>query len=140
MPVTAADTGYGTTFAIGDGASPEVFTAVAEVTNISPPSRSRDTLEATNLLSPDEYKEFIAGMAESGDATIAINYIPAVSHVLMTAFEAKGGNYQIVMPGDIGLTFAGIVTGFEIGELSPEKMTATFTIKGSGKAAMSDES
>ena len=140
MPVTAADTGYGSTFAIGDGASPEVFTVVAEVTSITPPSRSRDVEDATHLLSPDEYKEFIAGMSESGDATLGLNYIPAVSHVLMAAFEAKGGNYQIVMPGDIGLTFAGIFTSFDIGELTNGKMTASCTIKGSGKATMSDES
>jgi len=136
MTATAADIGYNASFGIGDDADPIVYTLVGEVTNITPPGRTRATIDATHLKSPDEYLEYIAGMAETGDATITINFVPNATDVLVTAFEAKTGRFQILFPSGVKLTFAGIVTAYEFGELSTEKMTATFTVKGSGKAVL----
>jgi len=45
----SAAIGWDSEFAIGDGGSPEVFTAVAEVTSISPANISRDTVDATHI-------------------------------------------------------------------------------------------
>jgi hypothetical protein len=136
MTTTAADIGYNASFAIGDDEDPIQYTLVAEVTNISPPGRTRGTIDATHLKSPDEYMEFIAGMAESGEASITLNFVPNATDVLVTAFEAKTGNFQILFPSGVKLNFAGIVTGYEFGELSTDKMTATFTVKATGKAEM----
>ena len=136
MTATTADIGYNSSFGIGDGADPEVFTLVAEVTSISPPGRTRSTIDATHLKSPNEYMEYIAAMAETGEASIGINFVPTHTDVLVTAFEAKAGNYQILFPNGVKLTFAAIVTAYEFGELSTDKMTATFTVKGTGKATL----
>lgn len=136
MTETAAKIGYDSTYAIGNGADPEVFTVVAEVTSISPPGRTRDVSEATHLQSPNKYKEFIAGMSEGGEATITLNFVPAATDALVTAFEAETGNHQITFPNDVTLTFAGIVTSYEVGELSTDKMSATMTVKSTGKAVL----
>jgi hypothetical protein len=136
MTATAADIGYNASFGIGDTADPIVYTIVGEVTNITPPGRTRGTIDATRLKSPDEYLEYIAGMAETGEATITMNFVPSATDLLVTAFEAKSGSFQVLFPNGIKLTFSGIVTAYEFGELSIDKMTSTFTVKGSGKAVL----
>jgi len=135
MPATTAELGYGARFGIKSGAT---YDYGAEVTSLTPPSMTRDTVDATHLESPDAYKEFIAGLKETGEASITINYAPSGSDALITAFEAGAGEFRILFPGGaLALDFAGIVTGYEIGDLvATDKMSATFTVKGTGKASI----
>lgn len=136
MPASAAALGNRARFGIkGAGAT---YVYVAEVSAISPPSWSRDTVEVTHLESPDGFKEFIAGLADGGEASITLNYVPAASDALLTAFLAPVDDFRILFPSaTVALDFAGIVTGYEIGELTPEgEMTATFTVKATGQPAL----
>lgn len=136
MPASNARSGYGARFGIMGAGSLYVY--VAEVTNITPPSLSRDTIEVTNLESPDQFKEYIASLADGGEATITINYIPAVSDALMTSFLAPVDTFRILFPsGTVALDFSGIVTGYEIGDVvADDKLSATFTVKATGKPAI----
>ena len=128
--------GYNSTFGI-EGGTPGTYVAVAEVTSITPPGVTRDTPEVTHLKSADQFKEFIAGLAEGGDASININFVPSATDVLLAAFNAREGNFQIVFPNGVKMNFAGIVTGWEIGEVvSGEPMTASFTVKQTGAATL----
>lgn len=115
------------------------YTMVAEVVSISVPSMSRETVDVTHLGSDDKTKEFIAGLKESGEAVITINFVPSVADVLVTAFEAEEGDFRILFPsGTVALDFHGIPTEYAIGELvKDDKMSATFTVKASGKATLS---
>lgn len=136
MAASSADTGYNAQFGIKGGSS--TYTYVAEVVSITPPGMTRETVDVTHLESDDEYREFIAGLKDLGEASITINYLPATSDALVTAFEAGKGDFRILFPsGAVGLDFAGIVTGYEIGDVvADDKMSATFTVKGTGKAAL----
>jgi hypothetical protein len=134
MPETQASTGFSATFGIHNGADPGEFVKVAEVTAITPPGSKRDIEEATHLESPDRHKEFIANLAEIGEATITLNFVPSATHELQAAFDAGAGRFQIAYPSGVTLTFSGIVTAFQPGEISNSRMTATFTVKGTGKA------
>ena len=51
----AAKAGVGTTFSVGDGASPEVFTAIGEIVNASGPNISAEQIEVTTLDSSGGY-------------------------------------------------------------------------------------
>lgn len=136
MPATTAALGYGAKFGIkGAGSS---YDYVAEVTSLTPPGLTRDTVEATHLESPDSFKEYIAGLADGGEATITINYAPATSDALMTAFLAPSDDFRVLFPsGTVALDFSGIVTGYEIGDVvADDKMSATFTVKCTGKPAL----
>lgn len=135
MPKTLAAIGHNAKFGIKSGAT---YTNVAEVTNITPPGWTRETVEATHLNSDDGYKEFIAGLKEGTEATLTINFVPTAADALLTAFETGAGDYRIVFPsGTVGLMFAGIVTAYEPGELvSTDKMTAALTIKATGKPTL----
>src|SRR5687768_16228446 len=76
MPATQATIGYGTLLQRGDGGSPEVFTAIAEVDSISPPQTVADDVEVTHLTSPNRTKEYIQGMLDAGEASAHINWLP----------------------------------------------------------------
>src|SRR5579862_2745617 len=47
-----------------------------EVFKLGPPQQKLDTKDASNMGSPNGYKEFIAGMREGGEITFEGNYIP----------------------------------------------------------------
>lgn len=136
MPETKADLGYKTRFGIkGSGTT---YAYVAEVSSLTPPGWTRDTVDVTHLESPDMVKEFIGGMIEAGEASITINFVPDVQDDLLDAFMASKGNFRILFPsGTLALDFLGIVTGYEIGDLvADDKMSATFTVKASGMPAL----
>lgn len=132
MPVTNAQIGLGARFGIKSGAN---YTAVAEVTRITPAGWSRNTVDATHLESPDAWAEFIAGLKTASDCTFDVNWVPAATDPLLAAFEAGKGDFQLLFPsGTVALQFSGIVTEFKPGEISPEgKLSASVTIKPSGK-------
>ena len=50
--------GLGTLLKIGDGASPETFTAIAEVKDITGPNMSMEFAEFTHQQSTDGYREY----------------------------------------------------------------------------------
>lgn len=135
MAASNADTGYGSRFGIG--ATP---TYVAEVVSITPPGMTRDTVEVTHLESDGMWKEYIPSLKDAGEASITINYVPAVaaSDALMTAFNTDSAqSFTILFPsGTVKMTFSAIVTGYEIGDLVDDKMSATFTVKATGAVTL----
>lgn len=137
MAKTKAKIGHKTTFGMKIGENAEAFKKVADVTNLTPPGMTRDTVDATHLESPDGYKEFIAGLKEAGEATLTINYDPTESDDLVAAFEEGSGQFQITFPNKVTLTFFGIVTGVEWNDVvADDKMSATFTVKCSGRPVL----
>ena len=136
MPELDADNGYNSTFGMADlEAGP--FPAIAGVTGITPPSKSRDAIEKTHLKSPDRYKQFFAGLKDGSEAKIGLNFAPSVYAALDAAFEAGMKWCQITFPDETTtLTFEAVITGLEPGELSNDKMTATLTVKPSGKPVL----
>ena len=69
MPVTQAIAGYGTTLT-RDGHP------IAELTKLSGPKKTADTIDVTNFGSPDSYREFIRGFKDGGEVGIEGNFIP----------------------------------------------------------------
>lgn len=135
MTETAADIGYDASFGI-EGSVADTYEDVAEVVSITPPGMTRESVEATHLKSPDQFKEFIAGMMEGGEASLTLNFIPSATDVLYTAFSAKTGKYQITFPNGVMMRFKGFFTAYNPPELSGEKMEATATVRCSGKPTL----
>lgn len=135
MAASNADIGYDSSIGIGD-TSAGPFTDVVEVVNITPPGMQRDEIEVTHLKSDDQYKEFVAGIKEAGECSFGINFVPSATDAIAAHFEAKSRGFQITFPNNVTLTFAGFVKSYEFGELSNDKMSASVTIKVSGKAVL----
>jgi predicted secreted protein len=139
---TAAQIAKGTVLKIGNGASPEVFTAIAEVQNIVGPGYSQASVEVTSHDSPSFFAEFIAGKREAGEVTIDGNYLPGNTQHTQLRTDLESGNlrnFQLVR-SDTGLetvALSGYVTKYEPTQDFSKQFTFKATIKITGKPTYS---
>lgn len=112
---------HGTILALGDGGSPEAFTTVAQVKNITGPNLDRTIIDVTNHQS--DSKEKIGGLRDAGQVTFNVNFIPddatqSISTGLLKAYavDEVPHNFQIVFPDDASTTWtlAAIVKSFHM--------------------------
>lgn len=132
--------GFGVQLKRGDGEAVEAFTAIADVTNLSGPGLSRETLDVTSHGSPDGWMEFLGGLKDPGEVTADINYQPALHDVLVDDFDDTAPrNYQIVFPDTAATTwtFGALITGFEPESPYDDKAAASLTFKVTGKPTIS---
>lgn len=126
---------FGTKLKRGDGGGPEVFTAIAQVTDIKGPQLKRDTYDVSDHDSPSQWEEHIGGFKRSGEVSLDINYDPSVHNSLLADLnDATPRNYQMVFPDSPPSTwsFKAILTGFEPGAPHDDKLTASVTFKVTG--------
>jgi predicted secreted protein len=145
MTTSSAFHAFGTLLKIGDGGSPETFTTIAEVTTLSMPKLSHETIEVTNHSSTEGWREFIPGLKDGGEFTATINYLPTdnthnnTSGLLyhLSATNSRS-NYQIVMANALASVwaFAALVTAFEADPPLDAQMSATVTFKVTGKPTL----
>lgn len=143
---TAAVRAIGTLLQRGDGGGPENFTTVAEVVDISGPGMSVETIDTTSHESAGGWREYISGLADGGEVSFEINYIPdSASHDatagLLQDFQGKTlRNWNLVFP-DVSSTtwaFSAFITGFE--PTAPasgnDKLGASVTMKVTGQPTL----
>ncbi len=120
---------------------------VMEVRNVGGPTLSRDAPEATNMDSPNGWKEFIKGLKDGGEVTFEVNYLPAtentstrLGHNATDGVMADFGNDDTVdiwrvyiSKFDIAMNFHGILTGFEMDAPVDDVLTASATFKITGE-------
>lgn len=68
--------GYGAQLMVGNGATPEVFEAIAGVVSITPGGMNTEDIDVTHLRSPDAHREHKAGIRDSGAFTVAFKWLP----------------------------------------------------------------
>jgi predicted secreted protein len=142
MAETNALIGYGVHLARGDGASPEVYTNLAELIDLTTPSMTKDQVEATHTDSPDGFREFIPGLKDGGEFSATCNYAPGNA----TQGNASGGalndfinetssrNWRITFPGSPATTwtFKATIIGYEIATPMDDRITITISFKVAG--------
>ena len=117
MTASAATSGYSATLQVGDGASPEAYTAIAEVVRISGIGVNRDTIEVSHLTSDDEWKEFIYGMSMTTDFSLEVNFLPTSATQKETIADAQDTDanaaktYRLVLPDFGAVTKVTTVSG-----------------------------
>lgn len=132
--MTSAVLGALTQFKLSDGASPEVYTTVAEVLSIGPVGSTAPEVDVTNLDSTA--KEYIGGLADGNTVEIEMNWL--VGNTQQAALRDGVGttkNIQIVWPDSPNTTanFAFVVLSFNRGETTPEsQLTASVSGRISG--------
>ncbi len=135
---------YGSTLQLGDGATPEVFTSIAEVLELTPPQMSRDEIDVTSHASADGYREFIGGLRDGGDVSVTCNWLPtnttqdSTTGVLSTFNDNENHNWKIILPNTLAtVAFTGFVMDFSPDTPLEEQGKVEFTIKVSGKPTVS---
>lgn len=134
MPASAG-IGHGITFSIGDGASPEVFTPVADLLDGDGPGLSKDSVQITSGESANRWREFISGFRDGGEVTFEFNLTNANLTALKTNFDLDtNSNYRVVVPAPASATwtFAGHLTALDPTYPQEDRMTGSLTVKVSG--------
>lgn len=133
--------GFGTQLQRGDGAVTETFTEIANVTSISGPGMSRETIDVTAHDSPEQWMEFLGGLKDGGEVSADLNYDPGedTHNVLQDDFDDTAPrNYRIVFP-DVDQTYwevGAILTGLEPEAPYDDKLACSITLKVSGKPVL----
>lgn len=132
---TNAKIGYGTTLSRGGN-------VIAEITSITPPNLSADSIDVTTMDSANGYKEFIQGLRDGGECSLEGKFYPGDTNGqigLLTDFNAGTlQTFVITFPTSMGATwtFTGIVTGFEGDIPMDDAVGFAATIKISGKPVL----
>jgi predicted secreted protein len=141
--MTAGFWAYGSILQMGDGNSPEVFAAIAEITEGPDGSdMSRDKIDMTNHQSADGFKESIPGFHDAGTLSGKCNWLPNdATHDENTGLLAHFNqntkrNWKLILPSSAGtFSFSGYLTKFKP-NLDPDKQgSIEFEITISGKPA-----
>jgi len=117
---------------------------LAEITNISGPSESMDTIDVTSHDSDSGFKEFVAGLHNGGDITIEGNFIKGdtTGQIAMhTDFQATTVKAWIIkLPGWAGgvpqIAGNGFIIAFSWDFPFDGKISFSVTIKVTGKPTL----
>jgi len=129
---------------MGNGASPETFTAIAEVKDIDGPNLKVSTQESTHLA--DTWKGIKPILLEGGDVKLTVNFLVDdatqgfASGVLLALANKTLKNWQILWPDGAGGTaatwpFAAYVTNVVPKGSTTTLTTATLTLSIDGEPA-----
>lgn len=115
---TNAIAGQGSQLKRGDGHSPELFVAIAEITRIQQSGKKADFEDATNMDSSGAYREYVPTFLDSGEVSFDANLIAAdnTQGLVLSDFNSRRkGNWQITLPGSLGhWAFEAYVSGFDV--------------------------
>jgi len=132
MAASGAEAALGLTFAKGG-------TGISEITSITGPSTTADTVEVTHYTSDDGYKEFVQTFRDGGEIVIEGNLDASDDGQVALITDLNDGSsdaYTLTLPNTEASTwtFSAIVTAFET--LQPRDGVIGFsaTLKVTGKA------
>jgi len=134
----AGDFGFGTLLAVGVTSA---NTTVAQVVSIDGPGYSLDTIDVTaHDSSTSNFREFIAGLRDAGEVSFELNFDPdgtthkaASGGLIYILEEATEQDWVLTMPDTSTCSFTGFLTSFEPSFPHDDKITASGTIKITGK-------
>ena len=134
--MTSAVLGKNATLQLGSGASPQVYTTIAEVFRCGPIGSTNPEVDVTNLDSTA--KEYIAGLADGNNVEFDVNFIAGnTQQESLRTSQAAGSTVNLSMVWQTSpnttATFALVLLGFQMGETSAEaQVSATVSGRISG--------
>lgn len=138
--------GLGTLLKIGDGDSPEEFTAIAEVKDINGPVLSREFAEFTHQQSSGGYREYKPTFKNSGDVTFKCNFLPddetqgfSTTGLLKDYEDGELRNFELVFPdsGSTKASFAAYVANISPGAPIAGALELNVTLRVTGPVTWS---
>ena len=124
----------GTILGRGDGATPEEFNVITQISNLSGPTIASG-IEG-NPTHDDDWHENVGTVPDAWELTFEIESDPTeVRHtVLLTALADRDEyNYKLIFPDDTTILFVGIVSAFSPAAPVAGKLTASVTITVTGE-------
>lgn len=138
MP-SGAIAGVGTQLKLGNGASAEVFTAIAEINSINGPQNDTQEIEVTSLDSTDGWREYILGFKDGGVLDFEMNFTYAGYSDLFALWEDREArNFKLVLPdtGNTTFDFAALVKSCPVQVPFDDKITANIQLRITGPVTL----
>ena len=139
--MTLAVLGSGATLQLGDGASPQSYTTIAEVMRCGPIGSSNPEVDVTNLDSTA--KEYIAGLSDGNTVDFDVNWLVGSTQQTSLRTSQQAGstvNLQMVYPTspNTKAQFDLVLLDFEMGETTADgQLTARISGRITGAVAWS---
>jgi predicted secreted protein len=135
MAATQAKLALGTIFKMAS-------TAIEEIETIGGPAQKVATVDVTNMDSPSQYAEYIAGIIEGGEITLAGNWINSTAQkALLAAIGAAATAWSLLLPGTQPAAghwgWNGFVAAFNLEAKHDKQLTWTASIKVTGPVTYS---
>jgi len=111
MTISTGQVGLGVTINMGDGGSPEVFAALANVANIDGPGESVETVETTHLASTGGYREFRPHLKDAGEVTLTMHFDP--THATQDSTTGLKAKYDANTLTNFEIDLSTVFTGGE---------------------------
>lgn len=142
---TEAAIGHGTRLEISavPVATPPVYAYLAEITNIQPPAAQRELHDVTHMDSPDRWREFISGLIEGSEMSVAMNFVPggtSDTRLREMYTEQDPASFRITFPNGSQMGFAGLIVNYAPDVEVGAPMTAEATFKMTGPPDFTDPS
>lgn len=142
MPETNGISAFGTLLKSGNGATPEVFTAIAECLDIDGPAMKSRMEDATNHGSTNGFEESIPTTKTLGQVKFKLNFIPTGSTHSYAAglikdwYNRTKRNFQMVFPDSTTWSFSAHVE--EVAVKAPVKglLSADVTLNITGSPTL----
>ena len=113
--------------------------AIGELTNISGPGITADTIDVTSHNSTDAFREYVSGLLDGGEVSFEGNLMTAsAANTIITELVARASTTCcVIFPTGAAWEFEGIVTAFETDAPHDGKMGMSGTIKVTQRPAIS---
>ena len=113
-------------------------TAIAEITGISGPGISRETITTTHMESTNGWQTYIGGLKDGGEVSVDVNFLPTNATQMAAIADLKDGSvdtYTIVWSDGSSTewSFSALVTGIEVNADMSDKLSGSITFKVSGE-------
>lgn len=134
---------FGTAFQIGNGATPEVFTSIAEVVAIGGPGLAMEVVDVTSHGSAGAFREKVGGLLDGGDITLDLNFVPtaathkeAVGGLLYNYTQRTVNNYKLIFADATYWILPCLITGFTPDNPVEGKIGASVTLTVAGEPTL----
>lgn len=138
MAATHAETDIGFLTTFGKVVA-DTYTALAEVTELTLPETSRDSIDFTHFGSPDAHREFKPGLSDGGELSLVYNLVPGLADdaVIATHLGTRAvESWRVVFPNGAELDVRMFATAHGRATPMDDKMTGSATFKVSGKPVL----
>ena len=138
MAQSQAKIAAGTQLRLGDGASPEVFTKIAEVTQVSEIGETTPEIDITPI--DAKARQFIGGLAEGNAVSFTLSYVATnTAHKALRDANGSAKNFEIEWVDGSKASFTLVITSFMRGETTAEGvLTASLEGRISGGVTYTD--
>jgi predicted secreted protein len=131
----------GLTLGYSTEASTSAYTLVGQLTSLSGPTQSKETIDVTSFDSKGGYREFIDGFKDGGEISCDMNFTAAAFQEMQTLFNMNDDiHWKISLPNaeKTEITFDGKLTSNQMSASVGDKVSASITIKVSGAVTITD--